>query len=270
MNRRKKLISEFENVDGVQLESIPSQGSLAVAQNETQSTSGFSDNTLSATFPVDDYSSTGSSKRAEDGTLASDESLVRDYLANGCAETFETLIRRYEREIYTFLRRFLGDVQAAEDVFQATFLNVHLRLNQFEEGRKFRPWLYAIANNKAIDHMRRNRRHKIGSLNITTMNSDKEESLAQHIAGDETRPDELASRLETSERVRQALLQLNEPTQELLNLAFYQGLKYADIAEILQIPLGTVKSRVFTAIRKLNAIWVRMEESDAKKGRPAS
>ncbi|MFN7706588.1 MAG: RNA polymerase sigma factor, partial [bacterium] len=58
-----------------------------------------------------------------------------------------------------------------------------------------------------------------------------------------------------------ALQQLNEPTQELLQLAFYQGMKYADIAEMLHIPLGTVKSRVFTAIRKLNAIWMRMEEN---------
>lgn len=202
--------------------------------------------------------------------VVTDEQLVLQYLATKNPATFETLVRRYEREIYTFLRRFLGDVQASEDVFQATFLNVHLRLDQFEEGRKFRPWLYAIANNKAIDHMRRNRRHKIGSLNVTSTNSDKEESMLQRLEGSDSQPDLEAVRNETSERVRHAVGQLNEPTQELLNLAFYQGLKYADIADILQIPLGTVKSRVFTAIRKLNTIWMRMEENDAKKGNSAS
>lgn len=199
-----------------------------------------------------------------------DEELVVEYLQTKRPEVFETLVRRHEREIYTFLRRFLGDQQAAEDVFQATFLNVHLRLDQFEIGRKFRPWLNAIANNKAIDYMRRNRRHRIGSLNVPSSNSDREESMLQRLASHESLPEELAVRNETSERVRQAVKQLNPPTQELVNLAFYQGLKYADIAEILQIPLGTVKSRVFTAIRKLNAIWMRMEENDAKKGNSAS
>jgi RNA polymerase sigma-70 factor (ECF subfamily) len=55
--------------------------------------------------------------------------------------------------------------------------------------------------------------------------------------------------------------ELSEPTQQLIQLAFYQGMKYSDIAEILQIPIGTVKSRVFTAVRKLNQIWLRTHET---------
>jgi RNA polymerase sigma-70 factor (ECF subfamily) len=62
--------------------------------------------------------------------------------------------------------------------------------------------------------------------------------------------------------MRAAVQQLSEPTQQLIQLAFYQGLKYADIAEILEIPIGTVKSRVFTAMRKLNEIWLRMQEEN--------
>lgn len=189
-----------------------------------------------------------------------DESLVQAYLESRCAHAFERIVRRYERELYTFLRRFLGDAQAAEDVFQATFLSVHLRIEQFELGRRFRPWLYAIASNKAIDFMRRNKRHQIGSLNAPAPSSEKDEALIHKLPGHEEMPDALALSRETSGRVRMALMQLNEPTQELLQLAFYQGMKYADIAEMLHIPLGTVKSRVFTAIRKLNAIWMRMEE----------
>jgi RNA polymerase sigma-70 factor (ECF subfamily) len=189
-----------------------------------------------------------------------DESLVQAYLESRCAHAFEKIVRRYERELYTFLRRFLGDAQAAEDVFQATFLSVHLRIEQFELGRRFRPWLYAIASNKAIDFMRRNKRHQIGSLNAPAPSSEKDEALIHKLPGHEEMPDALAVSRETSGRVRMALMQLNEPTQELLQLAFYQGMKYADIAEMLHIPLGTVKSRVFTAIRKLNAIWMRMEE----------
>lgn len=190
----------------------------------------------------------------------SDEILVRKYLETRCQATFEKLVRRYERELYTYLRRFLGSVQAAEDVFQATFLSVHLRIHQYEEGRRFRPWLYAIASNKAIDYMRRNKRHQAGSLNQSSAASEKEDPLIHRLEGGDVPPDALAMARETSARVREAVQQLNEPTQQLIQLAFYQGLKYQDIAQILQIPLGTVKSRVFTAIRKLNSIWLRMEE----------
>ncbi len=176
---------------------------------------------------------------------------------------FEELVRRYERELYTYLRRFIGDAQAAEDVFQATFLSVHLRMDQFEPGRRFRPWLYAIASNKAIDYMRRNKRHQIGSLNAPAPSSDRDETLMHKLASQAPQPESHAIARETEGRVREALQQLNEPTQQLIQLAFYQGMKYSDISETLQIPVGTVKSRVFTAIRKLNAIWMRMNEKDA-------
>jgi RNA polymerase sigma-70 factor (ECF subfamily) len=196
----------------------------------------------------------------EDFADLSDEHLVGVYLQERRADYFETLMRRYERELYTFLRRFLGNAQHAEDVFQATFLSVHLRIEQFESGKRFRPWLYAIASNKAIDFMRRNKRHQMASLDSTIQNSESDESMVSRLASHGPSPDELAMRSETSARVREAVSQLNDSTQQLIQLAFYQGLKYADIAEILDIPVGTVKSRVFTAMRKLNEIWMRMQQ----------
>jgi RNA polymerase sigma-70 factor, ECF subfamily len=189
----------------------------------------------------------------------SDEQLVGLYLERREPQHFEALLRRYERELFTFLRRFLGNAQHAEDVFQGTFLLVHLRIEQFESGKRFRPWLYAIASNKAIDFMRRNKRHLMPSLDQTSKIGESEESIAQRLSSRDLGPDQLAISNETRERVREAVQELNAPTQQLIQLAFYQGLKYADIAEILQIPLGTVKSRVFTAIRKLNEIWMRKE-----------
>jgi RNA polymerase sigma-70 factor, ECF subfamily len=202
----------------------------------------------------------------EHTTQRSDEEIVASYLKSRDQRDFELVVRRYERELFTFLRRFLGDAQQAEDVFQSTFLSVHLRIDQFEEGRRFRPWLYAIASNKAIDYMRRNRRHQVGSLDAKLGNSDSDESMVSQIAGEEIAPDEKAMRNETSDQVRAAVLELNEPTQQLIHLAFYQGLKYSDIAEILNIPLGTVKSRVFTAIRKLNQIWLRKQSNAEQPG----
>jgi RNA polymerase sigma-70 factor (ECF subfamily) len=190
----------------------------------------------------------------------SDEELVARYQAIRDPADFERLVRRYERELYTFLRRFLGNAQHAEDVFQGAFLSVHLRIEQFEPGKRFRPWLYAIASNKAIDFMRRNKRHQLSSLDQGAKTGDSDESMAQRLSSQEVGPEERAMLNETSARMREAVGQLSPPTQQLIQLAFYQGLKYADISEILEIPIGTVKSRVFTAMRKLNEIWLRMQE----------
>ena len=197
-----------------------------------------------------------------------DEQLVESYLQTRNPDVFAKLVRRYERELFTFLRRFVGDAQQAEDVFQATFLSVHLRIDQFEKGRRFRPWLYAIASNKSIDFMRRNRRHQAVSLDAKSARSDSDDSLAQRLQSSGESPDQLAIQKETGARVREAVQELSQPTQQLIQLAFYQGMKYSDIAEILQIPIGTVKSRVFTAVRKLNQIWLRNHESSPEAETP--
>src|ERR1700736_5232226 len=94
----------------------------------------------------------------------SDEELLVRHRDHADRQAFADLVHRYERELFSYLRRYLGDANMAEDTFQATFLQVHLKSDQFEEGRKFRPWLYTIATNQAIDAQRRNKRHRNVSL----------------------------------------------------------------------------------------------------------
>src|SRR5262245_14465752 len=95
---------------------------------------------------------------------ATDEELLRGYRRRGDRAAFAELVRRYETELYTYLQRYLGDGTLAEDAFQATFLQVHLKCQQYDESRKVRPWLFAIATNQAIDAQRRNKRHRLVSL----------------------------------------------------------------------------------------------------------
>jgi len=110
--------------------------------------------------------------------------------------------------------------------------------------------------------MRRNKRHNAISLNASFSRNDSDEApIMDQVAGDETSPIENAMQNEMQLKVQAAVCELNEATQQLIQLAFYQQLKYSDISEILQIPIGTVKSRVFTAMRKLNLIWMRMNPS---------
>ena len=209
-----------------------------------------------ATFPTE-VSTTDHDRRSNE---LSDEELVNAYRIDREPWHFERLVRRYERELYAFLRRFLGDEQYAEDTFQATFVTVHQRLEQFEEGRRFRPWLYAIATNKAIDLKRHLKRRATVSLDATHPERDTESpmSLSASIASREPTPFEAAFKNETRQRVNDLLSQQTEATQALLQMVFYQGMKYSDISGALGIPIGTVKSRVFNAMRKLNESWQRM------------
>src|SRR5207237_2617620 len=82
----------------------------------------------------------------------------------GRTEASGALVRRYERELFGYLRRYLGDGSLAEDVFQNTFLQLYLKSGQYEAGRPVRPWLYTIATHQAIDALRRNSRHQSVSL----------------------------------------------------------------------------------------------------------
>lgn len=190
----------------------------------------------------------------------SDEGLVLAYLEHRDPKSFEILVRRFERELYAFLKRFLGDEQQAEDVFQLTFITVHQRLNQFEQGRRFRPWLYAIATNKAIDFKRHLKRRATVSLDAVRSGGDSDApvALASTVVSHEPDPFEVVANRETRQRVSDLLAQQSDEMQVLLQMVFYQGMKYSDISEALGIPIGTVKSRVFNAMRKLNESWRRI------------
>ncbi len=183
-----------------------------------------------------------------------DEELLLLHRDHGDREAFETLVRRYERELYHYLRRYLGDDQLAEDAFQLTFLQVYLKANQFDGGRKFRPWLYAIATNQATDMQRRNRRHRMVSLDRPAEDQAQQENtcLAQIVEGSEQTPLSCSESSEQAEQVRALVDRLPEPLRRVVLLVYFQGLKYREAAQVLDIPVGTVKSRLHTAMAKLS------------------
>ncbi len=192
----------------------------------------------------------------QDGTL-SDEQLLLRYRNDGRRELFATLVQRYERELFNYLRRYLGDAGMAEDAFQASFLQVHLKCDQFEEGRRFRPWLYTIATNQAIDAQRRNKRHRMISLDRAGSGVDGDEvgKLADLLVSEDGDPLDHVSQFERGEWVREALDELSEQMRSVVQLVYYEGMKYREAADVLSIPVGTVKSRLHSAIAKLNEFW---------------
>jgi RNA polymerase sigma-70 factor (ECF subfamily) len=184
-------------------------------------------------------------------TQVSDEQLLLRYRDAGDQDAFAVLVRRYERELFNYLRRYLGDADHAEDVFQATFLQVHRRCHLFEQGRRVRPWLYTIANHQAIDWMRRTRRRAVMSLDVPSGRDGDNTSL---VAGlESSMPDPVAQVEAQEERAwaRRAVTQLPEPLRAALVLIYFEGLKYRDAAEALHVPEGTLKTRVHAAIDAL-------------------
>lgn len=185
-----------------------------------------------------------------------DEQLLLEYRESGSRSLFAQLVRRYERELYSYLCRYLNDAEMAEDVFQATFLQVHLKCGQFEEGRRVRPWLYAVATNQAIDAQRRNKRHRSISLDRGMADESTEVGrLADLLVSEDMDPLERVSRYEHAEWLNDALAELSDQMQAVVQLVYYQGMRYREAAEVLDIPVGTVKSRLHSAINKLSERW---------------
>ncbi|NIP85193.1 MAG: sigma-70 family RNA polymerase sigma factor [Planctomycetales bacterium] len=182
---------------------------------------------------------------------ASDEQLLLAYRETDNARAFEQLVRRYEKDLYGFLHRFLQDAELAEDAFQATFLQLHLKCREFTEGRPLRPWLYRIAKNQAIDLLRRTRRHRLLSLDQPGGEPQGTHPLAQAIAGATPEAARLLEQRERDACLREATARLPGKLREIIKLVYFEGLKYREAAEALSLPLGTLKSRMHRALRLL-------------------
>lgn len=178
-----------------------------------------------------------------------DERLLLEYQAKRDERVFEELVKRYETELHSYLWHYMNDAEMADDVFQQTFLQVHLKCDQFEPGRKVRPWLYTIATNQAIDAQRRGRRHRMASLDRMGFATGDDSSDLQ--GRTEASPSEGAEAAEQSRCLRSVIDDLPEQSKQVVMLVYFQGLKYREAADILLIPVGTVKSRIHIAMQKL-------------------
>ncbi len=187
-----------------------------------------------------------------------DEQLLAEY-RQGDRNSFAQLMARYQRELYHFLVRFLGDRAAAEDVFQETFLQVHQSAEQFDLSRRFRPWLFTIAANKARDLIRSQARRPTSPLQASISPGDDESGefidLMQSTAA---MPDDSIQREELQELVKKTVMHMPEHLREILLLSYFHQFPYKQIGDILDIPLGTVKSRLHAAVAHFADRWRSM------------
>ncbi len=184
-----------------------------------------------------------------------DEQLLADYRA-GDKTRFAILVMRYQRELYHFLVRFLGDRAAAEDVFQETFLQVHQSADQFDLQRRFRPWLFTIAANKARDLIRSQARRPTNPLQASISPGDDDSGeFIDLMQAASSMPGEPMERQELAQQVQKTVMGMPEHLREILLLSYFHQFPYKQIGDILDIPLGTVKSRLHAAVAHFADRW---------------
>jgi RNA polymerase sigma-70 factor (ECF subfamily) len=176
-----------------------------------------------------------------------DADVVRRILA-GDADLFRILVDRYRVRLYRFIQRFTNDAEDARDVTQDVFLKVYGALDSFDSRYKFSTWLFRIAGNAAIDHLRR-RRIRALPLDLPP----DEEGSERRVDPKETRPDpyEDLARRRLRTALDAAIERLPDDYRELISLRHYGELPYEEIAELKGMPLGTVKNKLFRARQAL-------------------
>ena len=184
----------------------------------------------------------------------SDERLVKHHV-DGQAGAIDELIRRYRDELFGYLVRFTGSRALAEDVFQETFLQIHLSAASFDVDRRLKPWLYTIATNKARDARRWLRRRPSVSLDTPVGGSDDAVAMVDLMPADGNDPQGPLQGAEQTNRVRAVVDRLGDAQREILLLTYFQRMSYAQVADILNIPVGTVKSRLHGAVRAFGELW---------------
>src|SRR3954462_15770168 len=203
---------------------------------------------MPATLETSVHAGSGSEERT-------DEELLSAY-RQGDRRSFSQLVERYQRELFHFLIRFLGDRAAAEDVFQEAFLQVHQSADQFDPSRRFRPWLFTIAANKARDLIRSQARRPTNPLQATISPGDEESGEFMDLMSSvEDTPDEPMQRAELQQSVQKAVASMPEHLREILLLSYFHQFPYKQISDILEIPLGTVKSRLHAAVAHFADRW---------------
>ncbi len=187
----------------------------------------------------------------------SDEVLFERY-RGGDTGALRTLVERYHGELIRFLYRLVGDQAGAEDVFQEAFLQVHLSAASFDATRRFRPWLFTIAANKGRDHLRKKGRRRTLELSAP-VGGDDGETFVDLLEMDIAQPDAKMDAEEMNKKVQRAVEMLSPTLREILLLAYFNRLSYAAISDELEIPLGTVKSRLHAAVASFAKAWERVQ-----------
>lgn len=169
--------------------------------------------------------------------MRSDEALY-EALCNGDVRAFDELYARHSRPLFAFVKRMLSDVHEAEDVLNESFLTLVRQRDAASKAESLRAWLFTVARNQCLNRLRSQRR---GARAVDAA-SERDEAQPS--------PEQALEQRGTADKLRVAVEKLPAPMAELYQLRA-RGLAYDEIASVLQVPVGTVKSRVHEMVRRL-------------------
>ena len=175
----------------------------------------------------------------KDLTELSDEELIAEFQQNNTIKAFEILVQKYKNPLINFVYRFLGDYEACSDVVQETMIKFYRNKDSYQSIAKFSTWIYTIAGNLARTEYQRRRRRQIFSINAYGENNENYE-----IPDESYRPDVITDSGIKDKIIQNALLKVSKAYREAVILRDIQELSYEEIAEIMGITVGTVKSRI--------------------------
>jgi RNA polymerase sigma-70 factor (ECF subfamily) len=172
---------------------------------------------------------------------AADRDLVVS-AANGVEGGFEELVRRYQRPISAYVYRMVGDYESALDLTQEIFIKIYGSLSRYRPEFKFSTWIYKIAHNAAIDHLRRNSGRERSLISGT-----ESDNYDLPIESEGLSPEQQSEREEQRVEIEAVVRSLPTAYRELIVLRHSQDLTYEEIVQVTGLPLGTVKNRLFRA-----------------------
>jgi RNA polymerase sigma-70 factor (ECF subfamily) len=181
---------------------------------------------------------------------APDRDLVATAAA-GVEGSFEELVRRYQRPISAYVYRMVGDYESALDLTQEIFIKVYGSLARYRPEFKFSTWIYKIAHNSAVDHLRR-----VGGRERSLINGTDTDQYDMPIESDRLSPEQESEREERRVEIESIVKSLPPAYRELIVLRHSQDLTYEEIVEVTGLPLGTVKNRLFRARELMRQILI--------------
>ena len=182
-----------------------------------------------------------------------DQDLVR-LSRRGDERAARELVHRFERPVFSIIYRMVRDRELAEDLSQDVFVRTFNNLDRYDRSYKFSSWLFKIAYNLTVDHLRRRELPTIsvhGAPDAVT--PDRQEATSLTLESDEEAPDDRLVAKELAGDLEEAIAELREDYRTAILLRHVEGRSYEEIAEIMEIPLGTVKTYIFRARRELRA-----------------
>ena len=182
------------------------------------------------------------------------EAAVIQAVLDGDINAYELLVKEYEKNVYNLALRMVGNSEDAADMSQEAFIKAYNSLTSFRGDSKFSVWLYRIVSNVCLDYLRSRGRRQ--TVSLSTENDDGED-VEIDIADETQSPERLLDRRLTRDAVRRGLAALPPEHRQILLLREIQGLSYDEIADALGIEVGTVKSRIFRARKKLCAFLIK-------------